>query len=94
MMSTTTNTHPPSPAPPRPTSTDREAARLARVARVLEIRDAAITREALGQAAHHRRLPHGQHEVSFYDRPAGVLRTYTGATLEEAIGRAQDGRAE
>ena len=60
----------------------------ARRARVDAIRDGAITREHLGQAATHRLLPDGRHEISVYDRAAGELRQFTGETLDQAIAAA------
>jgi hypothetical protein len=73
-----------------PTTTDHQTAReAARRERVDAIRDAAIVREHLGQAASHRRLPDGAHEVSFFDRERGELLEFTGATADEAIARAR-----
>jgi hypothetical protein len=66
----------------------KEAARRARLERVLAIHNAAVVREHLGQAAHHRRLPDGRHEVSRFDRQAGEMRTWTGATLSAALSQA------
>jgi hypothetical protein len=51
----------------------------ARRARVQAIRDAATVRAALGQAAAHRRLDDGRHEVTIGGR-LGI-----GDTLDEAI---------
>jgi len=87
--------HPPSPAPPAPAAppqatTDREAARRARVD---AIRDAAIVRSELGLLWQHKLDPIEQHVVWWYDRQAGELREYCGATVKEAIERARrDGR--
>ena len=63
-----------------------------RQARIAAICDGARVREALGQAATHRRLPDGRHEVSLYDRAAGRLCTWTGRTLTAAIRRAKGHR--
>jgi hypothetical protein len=56
-----------------------------RRARVEAIRDAALARAALGQAAVHRRLADGEHEIGIYDRRRGQLRQHVAATLAEAI---------
>ncbi|MGO8748327.1 MAG: hypothetical protein ACLQNE_20325 [Thermoguttaceae bacterium] len=55
------------------------------------IRDGAVTRGILGQAATHRRLSDGRHEVSIFDRGAGELRVFSGETIDEAIILAIDG---
>jgi len=57
-------------------------------ARVDAVRSAAIVREHLGQAAQYC-LVEGQHEISVFDRVAGRLRTFTGDSLADAIGRAE-----
>ncbi|MGO8751294.1 MAG: hypothetical protein ACLQNE_35550 [Thermoguttaceae bacterium] len=54
------------------------------------IRDGATTRGALGQAATHRRLSDGRRQVAWFDRNAGVMRSFTGGTLDEAIAAAID----
>jgi hypothetical protein len=62
------------------TDVAREVARRARLA---EIRDGAITRQQLGQSAHHRLLADGRHEVTIDGQTA------TGVTLAEAIDAAR-----
>jgi hypothetical protein len=59
---------------------------IARRARVAEITAAALTRQHLGQAAHHELLADGQHKVTV----AG--KTTVGATLAEAIDQAREAR--
>jgi hypothetical protein len=61
-------------------STQREAARRARVA---AIRNGAIVRQRLGIRAGYRLLDDGEHQVSIDGR------TFTGDTLEQAIRRAR-----
>ncbi len=61
-------------------ATDREM-------RLDEIRDGAATRQALGQAATHRRLPDGQHEVSVPDPRTRFWIVGTAETLDAAIGQ-------
>ena len=55
--------------------------------RVESIRDAAIVRQHLGQAARHRLLPDGEHEVVLRGR------VYVGATLDKVIRQAQEALA-
>ena len=57
-------------------------------ARIDDIRDGAIVRRHLGQAAHHR-VVDGRHEVSLFDYTAGKLRTWTADTLDAAIENAR-----
>jgi hypothetical protein len=66
-----------------------QALQPARRARIQAIADAAAVREALGQGAHHRRLPDGRHEIHVFDRRAGELRTWTADALAAAIAAAQ-----
>jgi hypothetical protein len=70
----------------RPASDTRSAQRAERIQTIV---DGALTREQLGQSALHKRPPSGEHEVSLYDRTAGRMRTWSGATLAAAIGAAQ-----
>ncbi|MFH1918786.1 MAG: hypothetical protein ABIP48_02720 [Planctomycetota bacterium] len=56
-----------------------------RAARIQAITDAARVREHLGQAALHRRLPGGEHEIIFRGR------RFTGTTLEAAVDQARAG---
>jgi hypothetical protein len=65
------------------TDTAREAARRARID---AIRFGATVRQALGQSATHRRLADGRHAVTIDGR------TFTGATLDQAIRRAREQR--
>jgi len=78
-------THPTSPTP-----SGKEQARLERVA---AIRDGAITRQQLGILAQHRRTDDGQHQVWWFDHDASTLRTFDGATLQEAVDKAKRWRA-
>ena len=58
-----------------------------REVRAQAIRDAAVVRQHLGQAAIHRRLPNGAHEV--------ILRggaVFVGTTLYETIEKARGSR--
>ena len=69
-----------------PTTTDT-----ARSARIEAIRNGAVVRAALGQAAHHELLLDGRHHVSVFDQARGRLREGTGATVAEAIAQIQGG---
>jgi hypothetical protein len=60
-----------------------EAPAATRRARVEAITNAATVRVALGQAARHRRLPSGEHQVSVSGRTA------TAKSLQGAIDRAR-----
>ncbi len=64
------------------------------LARIEAIRDAAITRAALGQAAHHELLPDGRHQVRLFDRSAGIMREWSGDTLDDAIAAARAGKGQ
>jgi len=64
----------------------------ARAERIAAIRNGAIVREALGQAARYLLLPDGKHQVSIIDRGRREVRTVAADTLEEAIRQALDGR--
>ena len=57
-----------------------------RTRRIEAIRDAALVRIALGQAAIYRRVDDGQHEVAIHGQ------TTVGATLQEAIRATQEQR--
>jgi hypothetical protein len=70
------------------TAADRRAHR--RADRAAEIAAAATVRSALGQAVVHRQLPNGRCQVQLYDRDAGRLRAWEGATLAEAIAAAKE----
>jgi hypothetical protein len=61
-----------------------------RASRIQAICDAAKTRSALGQTAGHVLLDDGRHRISLFAHTAGVLREWTGATLAEAIQKAQE----
>ena len=67
---------------------DAESGKLAdaRAARIEQIRDAALVRVALGQAAIYRRLDDGRHQVAIRGK------TTVGATLDEAIDQARRNR--
>ena len=54
--------------------------------RIETIRDGAVVRQYLGQAAQYRRLSDGRHEVTH----RGWV--FTGTTLEEAIEKAKEAR--
>lgn len=58
----------------------------ARAVRIELIRQGAITRQALGQAALHRLLRDGTHEIVLHGE------RFIGTTLAEAIDRARAGR--
>ena len=58
----------------------------ARRARIAEIQAAALTRQALGQAATYHRLDDGQHQVTIRGLSA------TGTTLAEAVAQARGQR--
>jgi hypothetical protein len=63
---------------------DRIASSTLRQARSASIRDAALVRQHLGQAAQHQ-LADGRHQITFRGR------TFTSATLAAAIAAAQEG---
>ena len=64
---------------------------LERAARVEKIRNAVLVRAALTQAANHRRLSDGRHEITVYDHAAGRLLVFVGRTVEAAIRKARPG---
>jgi len=75
------------------TTPNIDAKESARLERVAAIRDAAITRQQLGILWQHRLDLIGQHVVYVFDRDAGQLREFIGATLDEAISAAKRWRA-